>query len=268
MKYDFTFYLGTDRSNWVWKGPETGPIFLAYHVLGARKTPFPRGRTRFALDSGAYMQLAKHGRWTVGAREYAERVCQINAETGVMEWAAIQDWLCDPGSLAATGLDVLEHQKRTVTSWIALTKIAPQIRWVPVLQGWAPDDYMRHLQMYGDSGTDLRDVPLVGLGSIARRQQDDEVVEILERVSAEGVSLHGFGVKTGGLRRSLPFLKSSDSMAWSWIGRMRGDDPSARHSREYAESYRREVLDLIAETERHVSFVQSEGVLGMFGEET
>jgi 6-pyruvoyl tetrahydropterin synthase/QueD family protein len=230
-------------------------------VLAPRKRPFPTGRAPFALDSGAYSHLARNGRWKVSAEEYARRVRQIAEGTGTMEWAATQDWLCSPDTLEATGKTVLEHQELTIQSWLELNELEPEIAWLPTLQGWELDDYLRHIEMYEGAGVDLLKQPLVGLGSIARRQSDDEVIEMLGEFSALGLRLHGFGVKISGLRRALPYLASSDSMAWSWEGRMRVDDPRARHSQTYAEGYRRRVLEMVAETEAYVAY---EGIFEHF----
>lgn len=230
-------------------------------MLAPRKRPFPAGRAPFALDSGAYSHLARNGRWKVSAEEYARRVRQIAEGTGTMEWAATQDWLCSPDVLEATGKSVLEHQELTVRSWLELVQLEPGVAWLPTLQGWGLDDYFRHIEMYDEAGIDLLEQPLVGVGSIARRQSDDEVIEMLGELSALGLRLHGFGVKISGLRRALPYLASSDSMAWSWEGRVREEDPRARHSQTYAEQYRRKVLEMVAETETYVAY---EGIFEHF----
>lgn len=73
--------------------------------------------------------------------------------------------------------------------------------------------------MYKAAGIDLRDEPLVGLGSVCRRQSTDEIAVLVQRLHGLGLRLHGFGVKTEGLRRYGKQLASADSMAWSLRGR-------------------------------------------------
>ena len=58
--------------------------------------------------------------------------------------------------LAKTKLSVAEHQLRTVNSFAELKTLAPEIPWVPVLQGWTPGDYLDHIEEYARSGFDLR----------------------------------------------------------------------------------------------------------------
>jgi hypothetical protein len=80
--------------------------------------------------------------------------------------------------------------------------LAPDVPWIPVLQGWAVHDYWRHAEMYAASGVDSGI-----LASLA---------------TAYGLRLHAFGFKTLGLRQSSAYLRSADSMAWSMAARRAG----------------------------------------------
>ena len=51
--------------------------------------------------------------------------------------------------------------------------------WLPVLQGWAPADYLRHLRLYECWGVRLPEAPLVGVGTVCRRQATAEVAGVL-----------------------------------------------------------------------------------------
>jgi hypothetical protein len=48
-------------------------------------------------------------------------------EIGCLDWAAPQDWMCEPFILAKTGLSVREY-RRTVASYLRLTELAPDLR--------------------------------------------------------------------------------------------------------------------------------------------
>src|SRR5690606_3699977 len=175
----------------------------------------------WALDSGGFTELAMHGRWTVSAAQYAAEARRFRDEIGRMEWAAPQDWMCEPWMLARTGLSVAEHQRRTVDNLLELRALAPDLPWVPVLQGWALGDYLRHVEMYDRASVDLRAEPLVGLGSVCRRQGMAEAERIVRALAGLGLRLHGFGVKLTGMRRFADALVSADSMAWSFDARRR-----------------------------------------------
>jgi hypothetical protein len=48
--------------------------------------------------------------------------------------------MCEPFMLAKTGLTVAEHQVRAVTNYLELRGLAPDLPFVPLLQGWSRDD--------------------------------------------------------------------------------------------------------------------------------
>jgi len=206
------FYLGASRPHWL--GETRVPLFVSHQTLGGRAS-LPRALGPWALDSGAFSQVAQHGAFTVSARQYAANVQRIRREVGKMQWAAPQDWMCEPFVLDKTGLSLREHQRRTVQSIVELRTLAPEVPWCPVLQGWTLDDYLRCRDLYAARGIELDCEPIVGIGSVCRRQATNEIAAIVTRVAREGIRLHGFGVKLGGLQRYGHALVSSDSMAWS-----------------------------------------------------
>jgi hypothetical protein len=234
-------------------------MFIASHRM-QRKSAFPPATVPFALDSGGFNHLLREGRWTVSPREYAEHVQRIKVETGKLEWAAVQDWVCAPAVLTKTGRTVLEHQQLTIESYFELQHLAPRVHWVPALQGVSRDDYIRHVEMYQQAGVQLEELDLVAVGSVAPRQTSDLVVGLLEELSAQGMILHGFGIKIAGIRKSLPFLASSDSMAWSWEARRQGGNANGQPD---AEAYRTRILNEVKKMEEYVEY---EGILGFFPE--
>lgn len=236
---DFTFYLGTHRPTWLYTAPPDVALFPSHSVLSDRKTPFPRApfRRHYAVDSGAFTELKDHGRFRTSDEEYIEALARYDEEIGDLAWAAPQDWMCEPPVIqggwwdgqhfVGTGLSVEEHQQRTVANFVRLEELWPSYGYgdcpvMPVIQGWAVDDYVRCVEMYQDAGVRLaQDYPVVGVGSVCRRQGTKEAGEIF-RVLAQGdLPLHGFGVKTDGLKRFGRWLTTADSMAWSAGARKR-----------------------------------------------
>lgn len=211
-----TVYLGTHQPQWL--GRLDVPLFISRRRLAGRKT-FPRALAPWALDSGGFTELTMHGRWTLPAVDYVAEVRQYRDAVGRMQWAAIQDWMCEPWMLTKTGLTVDEHQRRTVDSYVELLTLAPEVPWAPVLQGWAPEDYFRHLEMYAAQGFDLASLPIVGVGSVCRRQHTEEAEGFIRKLAGLGLRLHGFGFKVKGLERVADVLASSDSLAWSFAAR-------------------------------------------------
>ncbi len=226
MTITTTFLLGTHQPGWLGK-PEIGAGRVRLFVSDRRLRVYrklPVAVAPWACDSGGFTELQKYGRWTVTPSQYVARLRRYRDEIGSLMWAAPQDWMCEPivinggvangQRFAGTRLSVSEHQYRTVVNYAQLRKLAPDLPIIPVLQGWQPDDYLRCLDLYASLiGLDLTTMPLVGLGSVCRRQG---TVAALHRAGL--TRLHGFGFKTLGLQQlaTQPHrLVSADSMAWS-----------------------------------------------------
>ncbi|MFF4283007.1 hypothetical protein ACFY0Z_30020 [Streptomyces kronopolitis] len=211
-----------------WLELTTAPLFVSDRRLRTRKR-LPIARGCWALDSGAFTELQKYGTWDRGPTpaEYAERVRRYRDQVGGMCWASPQDWMCEPvvrhgGTVGGvrfvgTKLTVAEHQRRTVANLVALRSVAPDVPFIPVLQGHTVKEYLVCIDRYHDAGVDLAAEVTVGIGSVCRRQGTSEAAEIIAAVcqAVPGIRLHGFGVKTAGLGAYGGLLASSDSLAWS-----------------------------------------------------
>jgi hypothetical protein len=272
------FYLGTHIPSWLAKS--TVPLFVSRNTLAPLLEPKKRGTgnrlplaaVRWSLDSGGFTELQLHGKWRITAQQYAAQVRQIRDAVGMMDWAAPQDWMCEPqvirglvrkkrgerkdsidvkrwlewaksagpvmadsvrvaeelGDLAevvfhGTGLSVNEHQRKTLQNFLELRTIAPDLPWIPVLQGWSLTDYWRHIDMYAAAGVDLTLKRIVGVGSVCRRQGTAIAEIIFRSIAHHGdgrvIRLHGFGVKSDGLAKFGDVLVSADSLAWSYTAR-------------------------------------------------
>lgn len=210
------FYLGTHMPHWL--GTVEVPLFVSHRRLAPRKT-LPTARCEWALDSGGFTELSMFGQWRTTPGEYVTAVRRYRDQIGRLAWASPQDWMCEPWITEKTGLTVAEHQSRTVDNYVALRALAPDLPFVPVLQGWALADYLRHADCYADAGVDLAAERTVGVGSVCRRQHTEQIAHILHSLAELGLRLHGFGLKTAGLRASAHHLVSADSMSWSVRGR-------------------------------------------------
>lgn len=224
----FTFYLGAPNPAWLSRHAEA-PLFVSRRQMPKKK--FKKAVVRWALDSGGFTELQKFGKWTLTAKEYSVLVNTYADAVGSLDWAAPQDWMCEPAVInggtmsgmrfAGTGLTVFEHQKRTVDNFLELRDMC-DVPIIPVLQGFHPEEYQRCIDLYNENGVDLTSYPTVGVGSICRRQATQEAVRILKEVSSRGIPIHGFGLKRAALANALKYLVSADSMAWSYTARYAG----------------------------------------------
>lgn len=244
----YHFYVGAHIPSWL--EHTTIPLFVSHTRLAGRKT-LPQAICSWALDSGAFSEIAKYGHFITSPSDYAEAARRYSREIGAMKWAAIQDWMCEEKALKKTGLTIKEHQRRTIVSYQTLKSLAPEIKWVPALQGYTIDDYKRHVDDYTDVGIDLLAFSPVGLGSICRRQASMEIARLVRSLASQGLKLHGFGVKLLGLALCKDDLVSADSMAWSWAARYSAplknhDHMNCANCKIYAELwYRLKVWPLI-----------------------
>jgi hypothetical protein len=210
------FFLGTHRPGWLARLDV--PLFVSARRLRGRLR-LPRAMGPWSLDSGGFSEVSLLGRWETPAATYAAEVRRYSQEIGQLTTAAVQDWMCEPFITRKTELSVREHQRRTIRSYLELRQLAPDLPWMPVLQGWTYDDYLRHLDEYDAAGIDLAALPLVGLGSVCRRQDTTLAEELVRDLHGRGLRIHAFGFKSGGLARCSRFLASADSMAWSYRAR-------------------------------------------------
>jgi len=224
-----TFLLGTHQPGWLASAGVS--LFISDRRLRSYRR-LPKASASWSLDSGGFTELQYFGRWMTTPAEYIARVRRYRDEIGHLSWAAPQDWMCEdivihggtagPLRFVGTGLSVAEHQARTVANFLQLRAEAPDLPFVPVLQGFRADEYLACVALYRQAGVDLAAEPLVGLGSVCRRQGTAEAHDIIASLHAQGITrLHGFGVKTLGLARYGHLLTSADSLAWSIDARRR-----------------------------------------------
>lgn len=159
--------------------------------------------------------------WKTPPTQYADEALQVSDTLGTVDWFSIQDWMCEPPMLAKTGKTIAEHQALTIESYATLRDLAPSIAWAPVLQGWRVEDYLAHARAYADAGFDLGEAPVVGVGSVCRRQATKQGAAIFRELAPLGFKLHAFGIKSQGLQVIGDRITSADSMAWSFGARKR-----------------------------------------------
>lgn len=219
---------------------------ISRNRLMRRKKPV--GSTRVLVDSGAFMELALHGAYRETPAEYAAHLYRLHTEGVVnIAVAVAQDYMCEAFMLEKTGMTVAEHQRLTIERYdelcLELHRLfngPPPFPVMPVLQGYAPADYVRHVELYGDR---LTPGMWVGVGSVCKRNgQPEMIVDVLWAIRSvrPDLKLHGFGVKLTALLHPAvrDMLDTADSMAWSYsaqeagpIGKFMGGGQALRRAR-------------------------------------
>lgn len=195
---------------------------ISVNRLRTRKKPF--GVRRWMMDSGAFTTIATHGGYPDSVEVYAAQIRRWSG-CGKLLCAVAQDYMCEPAMLAKTGMTVEQHQRLTIERYDALKACDTNgVYIMPVLQGFTPAVYVRHIEMYG---VRLAHRAWVGVGSVCKRNGDPRAIEAvllaIKRVRPD-LRLHGFGLKTTALASGLVrhLLWSADSMAWSYSARKQG----------------------------------------------
>lgn len=196
--------------------------FISIHRIARRIAAFLVGD--WIMDSGAFSTILKHGGYPDPPQTYAAQIKRWSTNGNLLA-AVSQDYMCEPHMLAITGMTIADHQRLTIERYDALLACdLGGVYLMPVLQGYAPADYVRHLEMYGDR---LAHGAWVGVGSVCKRNGNpaaiEEVLLAIKRVRPD-LRLHGFGIKTTALKSAVvrALLWTADSMGWSFAARKQG----------------------------------------------
>lgn len=240
-----TLYLGMGDPSWTARAEFEGiPRCVSANQLDEYKT-LPESNGATFIDSGAFTILKKYGRWLITPEQFVAKTRRQVEALGRDKVVAIgpMDRMCEPiviyggrskdGTFAGTrqflGLPdatfddcVLEHQRQTVANFQELERLAPDLPIIPVIQGYTLTQYLRCVAMYLAAGIDLTTYPLVGIGSVCRRQGTKEAKQIISALHALGIRIHGFGVSAEGVKTYGGLLLSADSQAWCYGARRRG----------------------------------------------
>lgn len=195
------------------------------------------------VDSGGYSLMLDTGEHPPPP-EYLDQVVEMGGDL-----CALQDYPCEPDILAEYGRTVRDHQERTVERAAECLAViqdrALDVTPVTVVQGWEPDEYLRHIDRLSEEGC-LTDH--VAVGSVCRRGQTDQIREILTTVRdaiAKDAHLHAFGVKYEVLQYDdvRDAVDSVDSAAWEIYpnqgGRLENEPAWRTKAMRYLEYWRK-----------------------------
>jgi len=224
--------------------------FISVNRLRDRKGPFAVGD--WIMDSGAFTEISTHGHYRHSVAQYAEQIRRWK-NNGNLLAAVAQDYMCEAFIVEKTGLSIPEHQRLTVERYDELLAEDTGVYILPVLQGFAPEDYVDHIRLYGPR---LAPGQWVGVGSVCKRNGDPRAVAAVLmaiKKARPDLRLHGFGLKTTALANPLivSMLETADSMAWSFHARINGRNANDwREAKAWAENITKRpiqhLLDLLA----------------------
>ena len=195
-----------------------------------RKTHFPRHDTLF-LDSGGFSFFYKRGDYPFTPEELAALSVREGAD-----FCAVMDYPCEPDTSRPPGLSTnRERIDRTIENTRRCLRI-PNVNWVPVIQGYTPDEYAYCVERLRNEDL-IR--PFVAVGSLCVRKRTEDAWSILSLIRdlLPGTKLHGFGIDMKFLRdrRIKSALWSADTQAWGFNNRRWGLDRKGWRPKSMAE---------------------------------
>ena len=173
------------------------------------------------LDSGGFVAAVRYNGWEWTVPQYM-------ALCAAAPWTrfASMDWCVEP-EVAHDRDAVWDRISGTVRLNRDCLREARHLgiadRFMPVIQGWQVDDYLRCIDLMFD----LDPFPVVGVGSMCRRQVEGptgilQVVHELDQALGDSrVKLHLFGLKSQGMAevRAHPRVFGFDSQAYGVTAR-------------------------------------------------
>lgn len=200
--------------------------FISVNRVRTRKKAIGAGQ--WIMDSGAFTEIATHGRYRSSVDDYAAVINRWSAQDPRLIAAVSQDYMCEPVILQKTGMTIDQHQRLTIERYDALRALVRSVYVMPVLQGFDTADYVRHLEDYGDR---IPPGAWVGVGSVCKRNTELQTIRLILAAILRcrpDLLLHAFGLKTTALADGTirEMLHTADSMAWSFGARRRGENPN------------------------------------------
>jgi hypothetical protein len=223
------YYTGTHQPHWLHRVDSRCSCRTAASALGAPDAGLPRRNVTWTLDSGGFTEISRHGRWRTSPDQYVTAVRRDADEIGSLEWAAGQDL-----DVRAPHGRPHRPQRHRAPAPSATTSTSrpwhgPAVRARPAR--FTRADYSACLDRYGRHGigrTDPGMPPLVGLGSVCRRQNTPVIHALVSELSAAGLPAR-LRVKLRGIARYRHLLASADSMAWRYAARRSPVTPGHTH---------------------------------------
>lgn len=188
------------------------------------------GCDELLLDSQAFRILETRGDHVLSPVQYARAIEQTARLCNHLT-AVTQDYMCEQyifdcrERLTGKRYSISDHQRLTIERYQAIrAELNPTIYLMPVLQGYSPIEYVRHIREYGDL---LPYGAWCGVGSVCKRNGSPVAIrDVLYAIKCNrpDLRLHGFGLKRTAISNLWirDALYSADSMAWSFAARKDG----------------------------------------------
>jgi hypothetical protein len=190
------------------------------------------------IDSGGFTAARRWGKYPWTVEQYVDFIRAVSRDIK-LDFCSILDYACEPSVNRSAYQTNIERIEATIENEIACRKAAPDLPWLPILQGDSLEERQYDLDRRRELG--LLPTDYAGIGSVCGRGAGGaaQVVKFYaDRLP--GVQYHGFGMHIQALDDDTVYaaLRSWDSYSWTWgRGQTEIDRPPEYYWRKGEESY-------------------------------
>lgn len=225
-------------------------MLSAGSIANAKGTEWQLSRTRLhalvekvIVDSGGYSFFSRWGDYPFSLEKYLDLVYYIKDKYPLFSVATL-DYPCEPNINRDNLVSNQIRIEKTVSNAIKCFQADKNLPWLPVIQGYALDEYLSCIDLYKEVGITSN---YWAIGSIcSRKGKPLELRKIITSIKEQhpNAKLHAFGLGIPFLRDPQIFqaIYSSDSSAWNWG--ISGDNMRERKL-EAALNYFSQIEDMI-----------------------
>lgn len=190
-----------------------------------------------SIDGGGFTAAKRWGRYPWTPAQYADWI-QEESDSVTLDFCAILDYACERGVDRSTYRTNRDRIKATIRNEIACREAAPDLPWLPVLQGNTLEERDLDLRMRRRIG--MLPADYAGIGSVCGRTPSEagSVVKFYaDRLP--GLRFHGFGLHIQALDDDAVFgaLRSWDSYSWNWGRGLKDIDRPAEYFHREGETW-------------------------------
>lgn len=223
IQFYATVSAGREKPQWMPQDVAYLCPASSWYRTGFKKPRLP-DLAEVGADCGGFVATKIWGTYRYTPEQYIGWLNTFNPS-----WAATMDFCCEDEITSGNRGIVRKRQYLTFGMALNFWRFHRQASWawVPTVQGWHVEDYIRHARQMKTLIEDMaaryskKASWRVGIGTLCNRASADMVKQVVLAVADElpGIPLHLWGVKLNVLRSNyeLPGVVSVDSAAWNGL---------------------------------------------------